>query len=166
MPQLTWVPADQPPGLSNATEDIIMRVKALLVGLVFATSQAQAGDVVTRSYDGSFDDAAFAVESAILDRGLVIDFVSHVGDMLNRTGADVGSDKVLFKEADIFVFCSAVVSREVMEADPMNIAHCPYGVFVAETEDGVMVGHRTYPDGPMDKVETLLSAIVDEAVDE
>lgn len=138
---------------------------AFLLGLLISMSPAQAADVLTRSFDGSFDDATFAVESAILDRGLVIDFVSHVGDMLNRTGADVGSDKELFKEADIFVFCSAVLSRDVMEADPLNIAHCPYGVFVAETAEGVIVGHRTYPDGPMDKVEALLSDIMDEAVD-
>jgi hypothetical protein len=26
-----------------------------------------------------------------------------------------------------------------MEKDPMNITHCPYGIFVMETEDGVMV---------------------------
>ena len=47
----------------------------------------------------------------------------------------------------------------------MNIVHCPYGVFVAENEEGVMIGHRTYPEGPMQKVETLLSEIVAEAAD-
>ena len=114
-------------------------------------------------FDGSFEDAAFAVETAIVGKGLVIDYVSHVGEMLNRTGGDVGSDVELFTEADIFVFCSAVVSRQVMEADPMNIAHCPYGIFVAETADGVMVGHRDYPDGEMQAVEDLLVEIVAEA---
>ena len=84
--------------------------------------------------------------------------------MLSRTGSDVGSETKLFEAADIFVFCSAVISREMMEADPMNIAHCPYGVFVAETADGVMVGRRDYPDGAMDKVEALLDGIIDEAV--
>jgi uncharacterized protein (DUF302 family) len=120
---------------------------------------------VVTPYAGSFDDAAFAVENAIIGQGLVIDFVSHVGEMLIRTGADVGSDTTLFKAADIFLFCSAVISREVMEADPMNIAHCPYGIFVAETEDGVMVGRRDYPDGPMDKVEAMLDGVIAEAVE-
>jgi uncharacterized protein (DUF302 family) len=126
---------------------------------------ALAEDAVAVSYDGSFDDAAFAVESAIVGQGLVIDSVSHVGEMLNRTGGDVGSDQMLFKEADVFVFCSAVVSREVMEADPMNIAQCPYGIFVAETSDGVMIGRRDYPAGPMDKVEAMLDAIIAEAAE-
>ena len=143
-----------------------MRLAALGAVVFFAATGLQAQEAVTVPFQGSFDDATFAVESAILDRGLVIDSVSHVGDMLNRTGADVGSDKALFKAADVFLFCSAVVSREVMEADPMNIVHCPYGVFVAEDENGVLIGHRTYPQGPMQKVQTLLSEIVAEAAAE
>ena len=128
-------------------------------------SMATAGETRIAPFDGSFDDATFAVESAILGEGLVIDYVSHVGDMLSRTGADVGSDETLFKAADIFVFCSAVISREVMETDPMNIAHCPYGIFVVETDDGVIIGRRDYPDGPMDNVETLLDGIIDSAME-
>ncbi|WP_299428400.1 DUF302 domain-containing protein [uncultured Shimia sp.] len=134
--------------------------------LIFAASMmatAATAESIVVPFDGSFEDATFAVESAIVDRGLVIDYVSHVGEMLNRTGADVGSGKQIFKAADIFIFCSAVVSREVMEADPMNIAHCPYGIFVAENDDGVMIGHRDYPDGAMQKVEDLLVGIVTDA---
>ena len=136
------------------------------LALSLVASAALAEGAVTVPFEGSFDDATFAVESAIVDRGLVIDYVSHVGDMLNRTGADVGSDKMLFEAADIFVFCSAVLSREVMEADPMNIAYCPYGIFVADQGGEVIVGYRTYPEGPMQKVEALLSEIVTEAVAE
>ena len=140
--------------------------RSVIFAVAFCAARAvQAQEAVTVPFDGSFDDATFAVESAILDKGLVIDSISHVSNMLNRTGSDVGSDKVIFKAADVFLFCSAVVSREVMEADPMNIVHCPYGVFVAENEEGVMIGHRTYPEGPMQKVETLLSEIVAEAAD-
>ena len=125
---------------------------------------AQAEKPFTYPFDGSFEDATFAVESAIVGQGLVIDYVSHVGEMLNRTGADVGSDKMIFKNADIFLFCSASLSRKVMEADPMNIAHCPYKVFVAKQPDGaVQVGYPTMPDGPMKEVEALLDAIAKEA---
>lgn len=133
--------------------------------LMTAAPALAEGQAVTAPFDGSFDDATFAVESAIVGRGLVIDYVSHVGEMLARTGQDVGSDVTLFEAADVFLFCSAVVSRKVMEADPMNIAHCPYGIFVAERGGEVLVGHRSYPEGPMKEVETLLSDIVSEAVD-
>ena len=132
---------------------------------VAAPAVAVADEAVSVPFNGSFDEATFAAESAIVGQGLVIDFVSHVGDMLQRTGEDVGSDRMLFENADIFVFCSAVVSREVMEADPMNIAHCPYGIFVTETEDGVTIGRRDYPDGPMEKVEAMLDAIIAEAAE-
>ena len=145
-------------------------MRSFLLGSVFAimsSGLAFAGDTSTvYDFDGSFDDATFSVESAIVGMGLVIDYVSHTGEMLNRTAADVGSDQKLFEAADIFVFCSAVISRKVMEADPMNIAHCPYGIFVAEREGKVMVGYRNYPEGPMQEVQALLDEIVREAVDE
>ncbi|QFT79746.1 hypothetical protein FIU89_03915 [Roseovarius sp. THAF27] len=142
-----------------------MKPVILTAALAFATA-AHAEAPITTAYEGSFDDAAFAVETAIVGQGLVIDYVSHVGEMLNRTGEDVGSDVLIFKEADIFIFCSAVVSREVMEADPMNLAHCPYGIFVAEDPEGaVTIGYRDYPDGPMEKVEALLAEIVKEATE-
>ncbi|QIE47203.1 DUF302 domain-containing protein [Pseudohalocynthiibacter aestuariivivens] len=143
-------------------------MKSLLLAATLALRAlpASADDqAVTYPYSGSFDDAAFVVESAIIGRGLVIDYVSHTGEMLARTAADVGSDTVLFKEADVFLFCSAQLSRKVMEADPMNIAHCPYGIFVAEREGEVMIGYRTYPDGPMKEVQALLDEIVQDALD-
>lgn len=137
-------------------------VLAFLCALACA-APALAQDAVTYPFEGSFDDATFAVESAIIDRGLVIDYTSHVGDMLNRTAADMDSDVMIFDQADIFLFCSAAISRRVMEADPLNIAHCPYGIFVTTVDGEVRLGHRTYPDGPMQEVEALLDAIILEA---
>ena len=133
--------------------------------LVSPISAIADGHAQTYPFDGTFEDATFSVESAIVGRGLVIDFVSHTGDMLNRTGQDVGSDEKLFEAADIFVFCSAVLSRKVMEADPVNIAHCPYGIFVADRAGDVTIGYRTFPDGPMQEVQALLDDIVREAVE-
>lgn len=63
---------------------------ALCVALGATVAAAQDG-TTTYPYDGSFEDAAFSVESAIVDQGLVIDYVSHVGEMLARTGADVAA---------------------------------------------------------------------------
>ncbi|MDP5361257.1 MAG: DUF302 domain-containing protein [Paracoccaceae bacterium] len=141
-------------------------MKHTIIGAVMGllATPVVAQEAVTYPFDGSFGDAAFSVENAIIGRGLVIDYVSHTGEMLNRTGADVGSDVQLFEAADIFLFCSAQLSREVMEADPMNIAHCPYGIFVAEMDGAVMIGHRTYPEGEMQKVQTLLDDIIQEAI--
>lgn len=144
-------------------------MKAILASVALTTAvampvAAQDGPT-TYDFEGSFDDATFAVRNAIVQDGLVVDFVSHVGDMLNRTREDVGGEK-LFDAADIFIFCSAVVTREVLAVDPMNVAHCPYGIFVTEREGEVKVGYRDYPDGAMDKVEELLDKIVKDAIEQ
>ncbi len=127
---------------------------------------ARADDAVLYEYDGSFDDATFETTEAIIGQGLKIDYVSHVGDMLARTKADVGGEKDIFANAEIYVFCSATISRRVMEADPLNVVHCPYNVFVIQMagDNGkTYVGHRNYPDGPMQEVEDLLIKIAKEA---
>ncbi len=138
---------------------------AAMFGLALATS-AQAGEVTTYAFDGTFDDATFAVENAIIDRGLVIDYVSHIGEMLERTGADVGSDVKLFDSADSFLFCSAVLSRKMMEANPLNVAYCPYSVFVIDRDGEVEIGYRHQPEGAMQDVQALLDAIASEAAEQ
>lgn len=143
-----------------------MKSTYLTALLAVMATGAAAQDSTIYSFDGTFDDATFAVESAILDKGLVIDYVSHTGEMLARTGPDLGSDVELFAAADIFVFCSAQLSREVMEANPMNIAHCPYGIFVADQAGDVSIGFRNYPDGEMQKVQSFLDDIVKDALGE
>ncbi|MDK3017639.1 DUF302 domain-containing protein [Pseudodonghicola flavimaris] len=140
---------------------------ALGLAAQMAVAQEKTDQMVRYGTDQSFEDVAFGVESAILDAGLVVDHISHVGEMLERTRADVGSDKVLFTKADVYSFCSATVSRSVMEADPMNIVYCPYDIFVAElaeTPGTVFVGYRQFPDGPMQEVQQMLDGIVKSAL--
>lgn len=137
---------------------------SLILALNKTGPVAAQSPAITYAFDGSFEDATFSVESAILDAGLVIDYVSHTGEMLERTGQDLGSEVRIFDAADIFLFCSAVVSRRVMEANPMNVAHCPYSIFVADREGEVMIGYRRYPDGIMQEVQALLDSLVQDAL--
>jgi len=142
-------------------------MRRLIFAAALAASPAFAQDIVSYTTEQAFDDVAFGVESAILDRGLVIDNVSHIGDMLERTRGDVGSDVVLFTRADAYSFCSATLSREVMEADPMNIGFCPYDIFVAERADmpgQIIVGYRAFPEGEMQKIAKLLDDIIQAAI--
>ena len=144
-----------------------MKTWILAAAMGLAAQTATAQEMVTYTTDQKFADVAFGLESAILDEGLVIDSVSHVGEMLERTRADVGSEVRLFKEADAYSFCSATLSREVMEADPMNIAYCPYDIFIAERADAegeVIIGYRSFPDGEMQKIQDLLDGIVRAAI--
>jgi len=140
---------------------------ALILAFIALAAPAAAEPAITQTVEDSFDNVAFALESAIVGRGLVIDHLSHVGDMLERTKEDVGSTVTVFTQADVFSFCSAAVSRQVMEADPANIQYCPYGIFLYETPDApdtVTVGYRDYPEGEMQAVEDMLAEIVAEAL--
>lgn len=140
-----------------------------LIGALAATAIATpllAGEAITYLSEDDFNDTVFSIESAILDAGLVIDFTSHSGEMLERTRSATGSDVVLYENADIFSFCSASLSRKVLEADAMNIVHCPYRIFVMQkggTED-VVVGFKSMPDGAMKEVEAFLDEIVKDAL--
>ena len=126
-----------------------------------------AQDIIMYTTTQSYADVAYSLESELLNEGLVIDSISHVGEMLERTRGDVGSDTVLYKAADSYSFCSATLSREVMEANPLNIAFCPYDIFIAETADSsghVLIGYRSFPEGEMQKVQDFLDSIVRAAI--
>lgn len=114
------------------------------------------------------EDVLFAIENEIIGRGLKIDNVSHVGDMLARTGADLGAKDRVFFRAEVYQFCSATLSREVMEINPANIAYCPYTIYAYTTPDEMdvtHVGHDTFPEGEMQKVEAFLDDIIKTALD-
>ena len=144
-----------------------MKALAFAAGLAIAASAALADGMVSYTTDETFDDVVFGLENAILDQGLVVDGTSHVGDMLERTKKDVGSDMTVFLKADVYSFCSAKLSRKVMEVDPMNIRFCPYDIFVAQhpdTSDQTTIGYRAFPEGEMKEVEALLDTIVRSAI--
>ena len=126
-----------------------MKRLAILFLLIMITGSGgvSANDTNRRIYstEGDFGDVRLFVQDAIINQGLVIDYNGHVGEMLARTGADVGSSKEIYKDAEYFLFCSAVISRKIMEADPANLSFCPYIVFFYELmkEPGkVYVGYR------------------------
>jgi len=144
------------------------RFLPLIAAAVFATP-ALAQEHSSWVVDDSFDNVSFSVESAILDKGLTIDSVSHVGEMLERTRIDVGSEVTLYTDGVVYSFCSASVSRTAMEADIMNIAFCPYGIFVfstPENPDQTTVGYRAMPGESMAEVNALLDSIIADAIAE
>lgn len=139
----------------------------LLLAGSLASPALAADDVTTHVSEAPFATVIADLEDAIVNRGYVIDYRGHIGEMLKRTAGDVGSAKPLYRNAEFFQFCSAVVSRKAMEADIANIAYCPYVLFAyeAEAEAGkVVVGFRKLPAGPgRDEVNVLLDEIAGEA---
>lgn len=122
-----------------------------------------AQDRLSIVVDDSFEDMMFAVESSIIDQGLVIDSISHVGNMLNRTADDVGATENIYHDASVFNFCSSILTREVIAIDPTNIAYCPYSVYVFTTQkepDKTTIGVPIYLYPEMDGVNDLLRDII------
>lgn len=142
--------------------------------LVTCAGLLAAQEVKTVARKGSFDDVKFELNNAIVGRGLVIDHTGQIGDMLARTGGDVGSDQPIYKHAEFLTFCSAKLSRQMMEADAANIAFCPYVVFVYETAGApgeIVVGYR--PPAPrgndasrnaLGEIDKLLDGIIQDAI--
>lgn len=137
---------------------------ATACALIAGTLVASADPLKTYSKKGSFDDVKADVSDAIIAKGLTVDYRGNIGAMLDRTGKDVGSDKKIYKSAEYVTFCSAVLSRAMMEADAGNMGYCPYVVFYYESVDKpgeVVVGYRRPGEGKTDASTAALKNIDD-----
>lgn len=103
---------------------------ALPAAVLAADDEAASDNIVRYSLDSDFDSARDALEFAITNQGLVITSESHIDEMLERTGADLGQDTKVYEHAVAFEFCSAKYSRLMMETDPHNIVFCPFVISV------------------------------------
>lgn len=139
---------------------------AIGLGLI-GPAAAEENRQGTYGIEAEFADVTQDVQDAIINRGLRIDHRGHLGDMLKRTGKDVGSTKPLYRHAEYFVFCSANLSRKMMEADPRNIRFCPFVVFVYELAGApgtIHVGYRRpAPEGSTGSRDAL--AAIDKLLD-
>ncbi len=121
---------------------ILGRVILLTVALVMAVGSMDPGNAQAQT-DGprlfrsksSYDDVRFELNNAIIARGLNITALGNIGDMLDRTGPDIGATKKIYKAAEYLSFCSAKLSRQMMEADPANLAFCPFVIVIYEAID-------------------------------
>jgi hypothetical protein len=151
---------------------------ALAIALAFVPGPARAGDMSDASiYKAkmSFADVKQNIADGIINRGYRIDYTGHIGDMLKRTASDVGATGTIYADAEIVQFCSAVLSRKMMEIDPANIVYCPFVIFYYERADQpgiVYAGHRHMGPGvsseskaATDAINKLLDDIVREATE-
>lgn len=143
----------------------------LLAALVILPAAALEG-VTEKTVEDEFENVAQDVADAIINRGYIVDHRSFIGNMLERTRKSVGSDKVIYKNAELVQFCSAVLSRRMMEASPANIAYCPYVIFYYELpgEPGkVRVGFRhlaAQGSGASKAATEAINALLEEIVAE
>ncbi len=157
-----------------------MRIRLFPVLALFLcalSTNVFAGDkhIMTYTSKQDFDFIKSAINEAIIEKGLVINTTSHIGDMLERTGSVVAGAKPIFIKAESYEFCSATVSRLTMEADPHNIVFCPYiiSVYVLPKEPNKTYISFRKPDAAsatsaskaaLKEVEKLLRSIVEQAI--
>jgi len=153
----------------------IITFLSLLVPVVFLTNAVWANDAPLKTYTttNSYEDVVQDMKDAITDAGLKIDFGGKISEMLERTGKDIGATMKVYKNAEFMQFCSASLTRKMMEADPANIVFCPYVIFYYERTDEpgtVYVGYRELDEEGSDASEAakktinkLLGEIIKEA---
>lgn len=143
--------------------------------LAFAASTAFAAEnySVIFKAQGKYEDVRDMVQASIESKGLKINSVNHIAEMLDRTGKDLGATKKVYEGGEQFEFCSAKISRDMMEADPHAIVMCPYiiSVYTVPGDKTVYVSFRkpSQPNNPKLKkaladVEKLLTEIIKEAI--
>lgn len=157
----------------------MLRLALILVAGLFAGTfqnalAAEADHLRLYTTKGEFANVKDDLMMAITGRGLVVDHNSYIGAMLDRTGKDLGTTKRVFGQAESLQFCSATVSRRMMEADPANIVFCPYIIVLytlPQDPKTVYVGYRRpQPVGSeaskasLKEVEALLDGIIKEAL--
>ena len=140
----------------------------LAVGIAFAPlpagAQEPADDGIVRySTTEDFYSVKDALEMAIVNQGLVINSESHIDEMLDRTGADLGNETRIYEHAVAFEFCSARFSRLIMDSGPHNILFCPFVISVyqlpAETDKVYVAYRRPRAQAAGDASKEALSAV-------
>jgi uncharacterized protein (DUF302 family) len=151
-------------------------VRGLALCLLFGAASACAQEIVTRSKQADFDDVRMDLGSAVLATGVTIQSQGNIAAMLGKTAADLGATETVYARAEFIAICSAHYSRALMEADPANIAFCPFTVFAYEAKakpGEVVVGYRpiAVPAGQSAvarvaaaEINALLLRIVEQAV--
>jgi uncharacterized protein (DUF302 family) len=152
---------------------MIRHLAAVLVSLLLPFA-ASAQDVRTVTTRAAFDDVKFELTNAVIARGLNLETEGNIARMLDRTAADVGATRTIYRNAAYLAFCSARYSRLIIEADVSGAAFCPFTIFLYETTakpGEVVVGYRRFGTARSEvlakafaEVEALLDGIIAEAV--
>lgn len=143
-----------------------------LVCLPFSALAAEGFTVVFKA-QGAFEDVRDLVQASIEGKGLKINHTNQIAGMLERTGKDLGATKQVYGHGEQFEFCSATISRAMMEADPHAIVMCPYivSVYTIPGDKTVYIAYRkpAATKNPalkkaLAEVEKLLTEIIQDAL--
>jgi len=120
----------------------------------------------------SYDETLDNLRDAIANRGLNISNELHAGEMLNRTGPDLGYNDQVFAQAGTLEFCSAVLSHQLIRHDPSNMVLCPFTISVYQLNQTgeVWVAYRRIEGGDesagtLARIRDLIEGIIRESIE-
>ena len=157
----------------------------LLPALPAASETSSPDSVTTRSLTtkdikrfqtkGDFGEIKDFLVQSITERGIKISSTSYISKMLERTREDVGGDKHIYKNAEAIGFCSATLSRQMMESDSHHIVFCPYTIVIYElaSKPGTIYlsfrrpfySDTTLNDKSLADIDTLLTDIIKDVIE-
>lgn len=159
----------------------ILMLLIMIFGMGRAAQAIEKNSINQYSKQGDFEEVLQDLRDAVINRGLVIDYIGHVNAMLDRTSDAAESvtetgERTPYLNAKYIQFCSAKLTHAAVSADPYNLAICPYVVFIFETrsEPGtIVVGYRhpipgqsTETKEAFANIDNLLDEIVKEVAAE
>ena len=145
-------------------------ILAIVIFLVSCTNQIpmEAARYYQAQTSKPYDDVLQELEIAISEHNFRITGHSRVGKVIRKRGAKN------FPEYDTIQFCNLTHAREMLEISPHAIRHMPCNVATYQYDGKTIVKIRLLPNDPnnpkldqfYDKMNTILQAIVDFAVEE
>jgi len=147
---------------------VLIALFGMNLSVIGTQIQAKEFQLETKEYKfykfkGSYEDVRVDLEYAITGLGIKVNGVSHIGAMLIRTGKDIGRTKKIFEYAEAIQFCSANLSRDMMEATLMNIVYCPYIIYIyslANEKNTVYIGYRKLPELESEESRKAAAAVI------
>lgn len=79
---------------------------------------------------GDYMDVRADLVDAIESRGLVVSYIAHTANMLQRTADAVGAIESTYDYGDTLLFCSADLTHKLTAANPHHMSLCPYSISV------------------------------------
>ena len=152
----------------------MLRILLLLL-ISLTVSPSQGAEPAYRVYESEsdFDTLMEATKLAIQERGLYINKILHMSDMLRRTGQALGAQDPIYARAESIEFCSAVLSRKMTQENPARLVNCPFilAIYTLPDQPGkTFLAYRAIPQGEIEGSEAMravaemLSGIAEEAI--
>jgi len=101
----------------------------IAISLCPSTAQSANNDAYpVLSVTNSLASTQAVLQEVIQEEGLIPGQVTHISDMMARTGTALGKQQEIYREAVIVQFCSAQIAWLMAEEDPRQISHCPLAI--------------------------------------